>query len=152
MKTNPIIIALDVESADEARARELSLSDAMRFTGALPARKAFALGRLMVVPSRAESLPYVILEAAAAAQPLLATRVGGIPEIFGPRADELVPPADAPALAAAIERELGVPESVRSGKAEALREFVRGRFTLPGMVDGGLAGYAAAFRSIPAAR
>jgi len=44
----------------------LGLSDAVRFTGALPARTAFARGRLMVVPSRAESLPYVVLETAAA--------------------------------------------------------------------------------------
>ena len=53
-----------------------------------------------LVPSRAESLPYVVLEAAAAAVPMIATRVGGIPEIFGPDTTDLVSPGDAAALAA----------------------------------------------------
>ena len=35
-------------------------------------------------PRRAESLPYVVLEAAAAGMPLITTKVGGIPEIYGP--------------------------------------------------------------------
>ena len=41
-------------------------ADAIRFLGAMPARDGFALGRMLVVPSRAESLPYIVLEAAAA--------------------------------------------------------------------------------------
>jgi hypothetical protein len=53
-----------------------------RFTGALPARQAFAKGWLMVMPSRAESFPYIVLETVAAAKPLLATRVGGVPEVM----------------------------------------------------------------------
>ena len=72
-----------------------------------PARDAFAMGRLMVVASRAESLPYVVLEAAAAGVPMIATRVGGIPEIFGPTAEPaLVAPGDPHALADAIARAL----------------------------------------------
>ena len=62
------------------------LAASVRFPGAMPARAAFALGRLMVAPSRAESLPYIILETAAAAVPLITTNVGGIPEVFGPQA------------------------------------------------------------------
>ena len=57
----------------------------------MPAREAFALGKVMVVPSYGESLPYVVLEAGAAAKPLIATNVGGIPEIFGPQADAADP-------------------------------------------------------------
>ena len=41
------------------------------------------MGRMLVMPSRAELLPYVVLEAAAAGMPIIATRVGGNPEIFG---------------------------------------------------------------------
>ncbi len=87
--------------AFEAR-RAKSSASAIRFVGAMPARAAFALGRLLVVPSRAESLPYIVLEAAAAGLPLIATDVGGIPEIFGPDAAALVRPDDPAALAQAI--------------------------------------------------
>jgi glycosyltransferase involved in cell wall biosynthesis len=54
---------------------------------------------MLVIPSRAESLPYVVLEAAAAGVPIIATAVGGVPEIFGPQADALIPPEDVAALA-----------------------------------------------------
>ena len=54
------------------------------------------------MPSRAESLPYVVLEAAAARKPMIATRVGGIPEIFGPHADRLISATIPTALADAI--------------------------------------------------
>ena len=54
----------------------------------------------------AESLPYVVLEAAAAQLPVIATRVGGIPEIFGPTAGALVPPNDPLALRAAMQNVL----------------------------------------------
>ena len=87
-----------------AQAERLGLSSAVRFLPPMPARDAFALGRLFVAPSRAESLPYIVLEAAAAAVPMITTNVGGIPEIFGPQAASLVAPGDPAALAHAIAR------------------------------------------------
>src|SRR5262249_14110206 len=66
--------------ADVARR---GLSAAIIFGGIKPAREAFRRGRVLAVPSRAESLPYIVLEAAAASVPIVATRVGGIHEIFG---------------------------------------------------------------------
>src|SRR5258708_5857917 len=75
-------------------ARSLGIADRVAFHRPKPTREAFAMARAIVVPSRAESMPYVVLEAIAAGLPIVATRVGGIPEIFGPRADELVPPGD----------------------------------------------------------
>ena len=65
--------------------------------GAMPAREAFRRGRVVVVPSRAESFPYVVLEAQGAGRPVIASRVGGIPEMLPE--DMLVPPDDAEALA-----------------------------------------------------
>jgi glycosyltransferase involved in cell wall biosynthesis len=86
------------------QARALGMQDLITFRGPMPAREALSLGRIVAMPSRAESLPYVVLEAAAAAKPLIATRVGGIPEIFGPYSDHLVPPGDVDALAEAIAK------------------------------------------------
>ena len=100
----------------------------------------------MVVPSRAESLPYVVLEATAAAMPLVATAVGGIPEIFGPQAGRLVPPDAPEALAAALRRRLDVSKAEADAEDAALRTFVRERFSLPQMVASVLDAYRAALR------
>ena len=127
--------------AFEAAAQGLGQS--VRFLGAKPARAAFALGRLLVVPSRAESLPYIVLEAAAAGLPLIATRVGGIPEIFGPGADALIPPGDPAALARAIATALRDPAAGRDA-AVRLRERVRTAFSADAMTEGVLAAYGAA--------
>lgn len=59
---------------------------------AMPARAAFQLAKCIVMPSRAEAMPYIVLEALAASCPLIATNVGGIPEIFGGASDVLVEP------------------------------------------------------------
>ncbi|KMO37808.1 glycosyl transferase family 1, partial [Methylobacterium tarhaniae] len=84
------------------------------------------------------------LEAAAAAQPLVSTDVGGIPEIFGPAAPTLVPPRDATALARAILSKIDQDPEQRAGEAAALSAFVRCRFSMNKMAEDGLAGYAAA--------
>ena len=102
------------------------------FLPPMPARKAFALARTIVLPSRAESLPYVVLEAAGAAMPIIATNVGGIPEIFSGETERLVPPGDADALAAAMR---GAMTSLRSVAAEAMqrRGRIKLRFSSPAM-------------------
>ena len=128
----------------QQRARDQGVFDAITFVPPQPIRAALAQARIMVIPSRAESLPYVILEAAAARQPLVATHVGGIPEIFGPYAGELICPDDPGILAGAITKKLAETEEERAAKAEALSEFVRFRFSLAKMVDGILDGYKAA--------
>jgi len=65
------------------QAERLKLGGQIRFLEPMPARQAFSLARLVVVPSRAEAMPYIVLEALAAGMPMIATAVGGIPEIFG---------------------------------------------------------------------
>jgi glycosyltransferase involved in cell wall biosynthesis len=124
----------------KAQASSLGLGSLVRFRPAMPARQAQTLGHVMVVPSRMESLPYVVLETAAAGKPLIATRVGGIAEIFGPLAPELVPADDAPALAAAILGILDAPDTAAE-KARTLRERVAALFSLKAMTDGVLAAY-----------
>ncbi|GJE54026.1 MULTISPECIES: glycosyltransferase family 4 protein [Methylobacterium] len=128
----------------QAQAARLGLADAVTFEPPQPIRPALARGRVMVVPSLAESLPYVVLEAAAARQPLVATDVGGIPEIFGPRASDLVPARDAVALATAIARVLDMTPESRDALFSELSLSVQARFSMTKMGADVLSGYAAA--------
>jgi glycosyltransferase involved in cell wall biosynthesis len=118
----------------------LGVAELVRFAGYRPAREAFAMGRMLVMPSHTESLPYVLLEAAASGLPILATRVGGIPEIFGPLASGLVAANDATALATAIAAALDQPAEIKR-VAERVQARVRAEFSLDAMVEGGLAAY-----------
>ena len=124
----------------KAQAQRLEIADQVRFIGYCPAREAFAMGRMLVIPSRAESLPYIALEAAAAGVPIIATAVGGVPEIFGSQADALIPPEDVPALAAAIAAALDDPAHTHR-VAAAVRTRVRSEFSSTVMVEAGLAAY-----------
>ncbi|MGQ0673223.1 MAG: glycosyltransferase family 4 protein [Hyphomicrobium sp.] len=128
----------------KADCERLDLQHAVRFTGALPARQAFSLGRCLVVPSRAESFPYIVLEAAAAGLPLLATDVGGIPEMVAGTDNRLVAPGDASALAAAMIGYLDDAEGARA-RARDLEALVARRFTVEAMTSGILA-----FQTTPA--
>lgn len=112
-----------------ALAGSLGIADRVSFNDPTPTREAFSHARAIVVPSRAESMPYVVLEAIAAGLPIVATRVGGIPEIFGPHADELVPPGDPDALAAAMEGTLADPVRAQLD-AGARLDWLQSRFHL----------------------
>jgi glycosyltransferase involved in cell wall biosynthesis len=132
-----------------AQAERLGLASSVRFPGAMPARAAFPLGRLMVAPSRAESLPYIILETAAAAVPLITTDVGGIPEVFGPQAARLVPPGDPEALAKALRAALADPAALRN-ETLTLRARVQAEFSADAMTAGVLAAYSDALAKFQA--
>jgi glycosyltransferase involved in cell wall biosynthesis len=95
----------------------------------MPARAAFALARAVVMPSRAESMPYIVLEAAACGIPLIATDVGGIPEVFAGEAERLVRPGDAASLASAMRGALQAPERL-AAEAVSRRERVKQNFSL----------------------
>ncbi|AKI01053.1 glycosyltransferase [Hoeflea sp. IMCC20628] len=88
----------------QARLDALGMGDRVTMRDAMPAREAFALARTVVVPSRAESMPYIVLEAVAAGKPVISTQVGGIPEILGPDFAGFVPPGDAESLAGAMAK------------------------------------------------
>lgn len=129
-----LIVGVGDERADyEAQVRDLGLADRVTFRDPMPIREALALARAVVLPSRAESLPYVVLETIAADVPLIATRVGGIPEIYGDFADRLVPPGDVEALAGAMARHLADPAEGRTAVA-ALRRSITDRFAVATMM------------------
>ena len=112
----------------QRRAAELGIADRIEPLGWIDAqRKAQELARAAVfcLPSHAEGLPMAMLEAMAAARPVVVTPVGGIPDtVHDGDNGLLVAPGDVPALAAALARLLGDDEERRrlGGRARATIE------------------------------
>jgi glycosyltransferase involved in cell wall biosynthesis len=130
--------------AIKAQIKRLELGDAIRFIGHVKARYGFSKGGLLVVPSRGDSMPYVVIEAAAAGIPMVAANVGGIPEIFDTHTDALFAPNNVDAMAAAIRTALDDPAAALT-RARSLRERIAAHFSQQAMVEGVLAGYRDAF-------
>jgi glycosyltransferase involved in cell wall biosynthesis len=128
----------------KARINRLGLTEAVRFIGHVKARYGFSKGRLLVVPSRGDSMPYVVIEAAAAGVPIVAANVGGIPEIFGPHTPALFAPNNVSAMADAIATALEE-RAATLVLAKSLRERIFMHFSQKAMVEGVLAGYRDAF-------
>ncbi len=120
----------------EDRAKELGVISQCRFAGF---RKdlddIFYAMDIMALPSLTEGLPNVVLEAFAHAKPVVATGVGGVPEIV--EDDEngfVVPPRDVPALAKAIEKLLSDRRLSRSMGKEGYRK-VKEQFTFDAQLN-----------------
>jgi len=124
----------------KAQIQKLGLTETVRFIGHVKARYGFSKGKLLVVPSRGDSMPYVVIEAAAAGIPMVAANVGGIPEIFGSHTDALFAPNIVGAIADAIETALEDPAAAQA-RAKSLRERIFLHFSQKATVDGVLAGY-----------
>jgi glycosyltransferase involved in cell wall biosynthesis len=131
-------------AALKAQTERLGLTHSVRFIGHVKARHGFSKGRLLVVPSRADSMPYVVIEAGAAGIPMIAANIGGIPEIFGSLTDALFAPNVVGAIADAIESALEDVDGAQA-RAKALRERIFLHFSQKVMVDGVLAAYREAF-------
>lgn len=145
-------LALVGSGVDEAQfrmlARDLGLADRVTFHPRTPTREALAQGKILVIPSRAESLPYIVLEAIAAQTPIVSTQVGGIPEIFGAQATRLARPRDPASLAVAMRAMLDMSPTARAALAEEMAGFVKDRFTIDRMNKGVLRGYGAALSRV----
>lgn len=119
----------------EEKAQALGLSDAVVFTGIRrDVPEILALLDVFVLPSLWEGLPIALLEAMAAGLPVVATRVGGVPEVVEDGVTGLlVPPRDPDALAEAITRLLRDPD-LRCKMGQAGRERVESEFSVEKMV------------------
>ena len=129
--------------AYEAMVRDLGYGEVVRFLGfRADVSDLMAAADVFVLPSVAEAFGLALAEALHLGVPVVATRVGGIPEIVDDDVDGLlVPPADSDALAAALARILS-DEPLSRRLAGAGREKVRARFDFKDMV----AGYEAVYR------
>lgn len=109
---------------------ERGMAQRVVFLDPMPARQAFALAKTVVVPSRAEAMPYIVLETLAAGRPMIASAVGGIPEIFENAPAALADPAPR-SIADRMVAALTDPE----GHAAAMpsRAEIRSRFSVESM-------------------
>jgi len=121
----------------EARAKELDIAERVVFTGfRADVARFLALFDVFCMPSVREGLCTSVLEALALRRPVVATSVGGLPEIVADgRTGLLVPPGDPEALGGAIVRLL-TDKDLASSLAERSRRLVEEKFTAQAMVEG----------------
>jgi glycosyltransferase involved in cell wall biosynthesis len=136
----------EAEASLRALANERLPDDRVTWTGVIPTSAFFGMVDVVVVPSRSDALPLVLLQAMAYGRPVIASAVGGIPEaVTHPTEALLVEADDAGALARAIEVTLldpgGALERARAGRRRIERDF-----SLPAVVDRYLECYAALCR------
>jgi len=113
----------------EQEAEKLGLRDRVQFLGDRRDISALLASMdLSVVPSASESLSNVALESMAAGVPVVATRVGGNPELVSEQRGLLVPPDDEGALAAALECLLR-DTAQRAAFGRNAREFAQQNFS-----------------------
>jgi glycosyltransferase involved in cell wall biosynthesis len=120
----------ELRSAIEALIKKYCLEARVRVTGWISneeVRRQILQARALVLPSFAEGLPVVIMEAMALHRPVISTYVAGIPELV--RNGEhgwLVPPGDVDALVGAIKASLEIPLGVLQRMSDtAFRQVVR---------------------------
>ena len=132
------------EPALRERAAALGVADRVVWCGLVPdAARLYAAFDLFVLSSRTEGTPIALFEAMAAGTPLIATEVGGVPDVVSEREAWLVPAGDPAALARAVRAALADPAAA-SARAAAARARLDAEFA-PGPW---LARYEALYRRI----
>lgn len=125
----------------QAQVRTLGIGDHVVFLGfRADVPEILSALDVLLFPSLMEAMPMALLEAMAMRVPVVATNVGGIPEVLGEGTGILVPPKDSDAIAGALRRLLKDPQA-RQRLGAAGRQRVEKNFTLELMVDGTLEVY-----------
>lgn len=133
---NETTLTIVGEGRDETAFRkltsELGLEKRVKFVGRKPIHEALALGKILVMPSRHESLPYVVLETVAAGVPIIASSVGGIPEILPPQS--MVKANQAEALSQKIFQCLHSTQDL-AARTQQMQAEARSRFSVDTMAN-----------------
>lgn len=132
-RTFHLVLAGDGElrEAVESLIRQHRLENRIEITGWIGSdrvREEIQSAQALVLPSFAEGLPVVLMEAMALRRPVLSTYVAGIPELVRPGKDGwLVPAGDIDALSLALEELLDAPHAVLNRMGSSARERVLAR-------------------------
>jgi glycosyltransferase involved in cell wall biosynthesis len=126
-----------LQAETEALAESLGLSGRVRFLGIRPdVPELMTAADAYVMSSAWEGMPIVLLEAAAAGLPVVATLVGGNHEVISDKETGfLVPPRDSEALGRAMLRLMQTPERERRIMGERGRDYVQRQYRLSRVVD-----------------
>jgi glycosyltransferase involved in cell wall biosynthesis len=137
MPDNDVIGCIIGDGRERAREEPRSMRDPgpqrAKWLGMIPeAGRLCRAFDLFVLSSRTEGIPIALLEAIASGTPLVATRVGGVPDVIGDNEAWLVPPERPDILAATITEALAHPETARAkataAEARLHREFARDKW------------------------
>lgn len=112
-----LVLVGDGAGAEACRALAEKLGVPARFVGAQPHDTIpvwLAASDLLALPSWNEGMPNVVVEALACGRPVVATKVGGIPDVVQGAMGTLVPPRDVPALRAALIHTLNTQHDSRA--------------------------------------
>lgn len=112
------------------RAEALGVTDRVLWRGAVPnVGPLFSAFDAFLLSSRTEGTPMVLLEAMASRVPIVATRVGGVPDVVDPNAAWLVDSGDIAAMARCLDEVLGQP-AMASARADRARARLEERFAI----------------------
>jgi glycosyltransferase involved in cell wall biosynthesis len=141
VKHTDVTLVLIGEGEEQKKLRRMANEQTV-FTGYIPdASNILRAFDMFVLPSKKEGLPYVLLAAGTARLPVIATNVGGVPEIITDGiTGTLVKSGSPSAIKTAINRYRNNPE-LRNRHGEALHNHVRTSFVLTRMVDQTVAQY-----------
>lgn len=137
-RRQPVVLAIIGDGAErsslESLARDVGVTEVTHFLGARNDARDWLPGcDAYVNCSTSEGVSLTILEAMAAARPVIATRVGGTPEVVSEGCGRLIPARDPDALARTL-MELAESPDLRARLGGAARKRVEERFSLDRMV------------------